>query len=109
MLVPKEAEYEDGFVAICGRPNNIKTPILNVVGSVEVPNPCYEAKLKYHVPQGINTRILLLSLEVSYNGGICPEVKTRKPVGYSMLLIDCAQFDQIQIAETGETVNIVNY
>ena len=109
MLIQNDVEYGDDFVALCGRPGDIKTPILNVIGSVEVPNPCYQAELKYHVPQGINPKILLLSLEVTYNGGICPEVVTRKPVGYSMLLMDCSQYDQVHIVETGQTIDIIKY
>lgn len=106
MLIQADVENFGDFLAICGNFGGIKTPMLIVAGSVEVPTPCYEVSLKYHTPLGFNPKILLLDLIATNTSEVCIQKVTCKNVGFSMVLVNCSQYDQVQIVQTGEIIDI---
>ena len=104
-------DFQDNWEwhASCGRPGDIKLSILNVGGIVNAPNPGAIPRLEIAAPQGTNPGILLLNLVFDQKSGIWSQVITPKPVGFTLGMVDCEQYDQVHIIEESEVIDIIKY
>lgn len=73
----------------------------HVVGEVQVPNPGVDVLLSPRVPQGINSKILLMDLLLHQRPGIWPQVVAWKPVRYDKINAD---YESVEIYYDGTNI-----
>lgn len=84
------------FVAIQDVPPQ-KTLFLHVTGEILVGNPGIDIELTYAEPQGINPRILVLTVQLNQRPGFWPQVMTWKKATYNSGMIQYNQYSDVQL------------
>lgn len=84
--------------------NNLMPPgpaSFHIVGDIEVPNPGVEPLLTMKLPQGINRRILLLTLSLIQKPGIWPQHVAVKQVRFDKC---AATYERVSIFSDAGTL-----